>query len=44
MLAGGPGQGAAKLAKAVREIFRRVQTERADRTARSGVVARQGAI
>jgi pimeloyl-ACP methyl ester carboxylesterase len=27
-LAGGPGQGAAKLAKAVREIFRRVQTDR----------------
>ena len=27
-LAGGPGQGAAKLAKAVREIFRRVQSDR----------------
>ena len=27
-LAGGPGQGAAKLAKAVREIFRRVQNDR----------------
>jgi pimeloyl-ACP methyl ester carboxylesterase len=27
-LAGGPGQGAAKLAKVVREIFRRVQTDR----------------
>jgi pimeloyl-ACP methyl ester carboxylesterase len=27
-LAGGPGQGAAQLAKAVREIFRRVQTDR----------------
>src|SRR5205085_10447166 len=27
-LAGGPGQGAAKLAKVVREIFRRVQNDR----------------
>jgi pimeloyl-ACP methyl ester carboxylesterase len=27
-LAGGPGQGAAKLAKAVREVFRRVQNDR----------------
>ena len=27
-LAGGPGQGAAKLAKVVREIFRRVQSDR----------------
>src|SRR5436190_10826072 len=27
-LAGGPGQGAARLAKAVKEIFRRVQSDR----------------